>query len=299
MIASVASVVTFACSDAYEEATPTTTDGGTNDAGVDPGDSGGISTATWLPREGTYRYRVDGRQRLSVGNPEYRDEGPVVPAEIRRDGPDCWHFRLCLVSGKCDDAPAGAYYEIDWKFCVANAQLEERTSRETLRWIVGPSEPQLGISTVTCQPGQAIYGPNNLATGEWAHVCQGLVEGKNLTFSTSGSYRYLGEEAVMVAGKPVTAHHFREERAVSANAATNGAPSGKQVGEWWLTNEGLPLRVRRGASIDTKFDPFGPIEFRQTGTQPVEAGVQSMDDCTLDSLEPSALPVSDAGNDGG
>lgn len=295
--------IAFACSSDYEEATtspsgPDASTTGTDAAGGDGGGDAAASGPTWLPREGVYRYRVDeGVQRLSVGSPEYRNEGPVAPAEIRYEAgsASCWRFRLCLVGGKCDDVPtSNAYSEVDWSFCVTAGRLEERGERETTRWVV-LNDPKLAVSAVTCDPGQALFAPSDpssVAGAPWSHVCQGSVD-KTHDFATSGPYRYLGEETVTIGGAAIPAFHFREERTVTPT--DNGAPMGMQVGEWWLAKDGLPLRVRRGVSIDTDIG-FGTVEFRQLGTKPADAGEIPMDDCVLDSTEPGPLAIADAGD---
>jgi hypothetical protein len=282
----------FACS-AYDEASPNPTPS-PDDAGADApsnSDTGGTVTPTWLPTPGTYRYHVDGLQRLSVGAPEYRDEDPVAPAVIENQSePGCWRLRLCLVSGKCDDAPAAAYSEIAWTFCVSGGHLEQRGAREVTQWFAVGSMRK-GTSQVECAPGQALYATTDLTMTSWSHVCSGHVDG-NYSFSTGGPYRYLGEDSVIVGTASVRAYHYAEEHTVSANEL--GAPAGKQIGEWWLAPNGLPLRIRRGASIDTNIG-FGTVEFRQGTKTPYDAGGNmTMDDCVLDSLEPSPLP--DAGN---
>lgn len=292
----VAGGVTFACN-AYEEASPPepTGDAGTGDTstGVDSGEP----EKQWIPREGSYRYRVDGHQELRVTNlePVSRDEGPVVPAEIRREaGTDCWRFRICFVSGKCDDAPAGAYSEVSLSFCVESARLELRKAVERSRWLL-VGQWYAAVSEMTCEPGQATYARTDLSVTSWSHVCQGSVDNK-AAFASSGPYRYIGEETVMVGGTAVPARHFTEERDVVEGV--DGAPDGTQIGEYWLAANGLPVRLRRGVNLVTDV-PIGVATFTQSGKQPLppDAGTIGMDDCMLDSLEPGALPTSDAGAD--
>jgi hypothetical protein len=295
----------FACS-AYDEASPEPLppgpDGGpTGDATGDaPEDAEGARP--WLPKEGIYRYRVDGQQHLAfdaVQFSEYRDEGPVAPAEIRYEASEgCWRFRLCLVSGKCDDKPAtAAYSEIAWSFCAAGGRLEERGMREVSHWSV-LGEVRKAVSEVTCVPGQSQYAATDLSITSWSQVCSGVVDGKaSLGFSTGGTYRYLGEENVTVGSAPVRAFRYAQERIVTTNAPT-GAPEGRQIAEWWLAPNGLPLRVRRGARIETNVG-FGRVTFMELPKTRYDAGAgaMTMNDCVLDSLEPGALPLLDAGPD--
>jgi hypothetical protein len=270
------------CGASYMEApTDAAPDAGGGDAtaSVDAG-----VTPSWLPREGSYRYRVNGRQRLSVGNPELREEGPVAPAEIRRgSGPGCWSFRLCLVSGRCDDAPSGAYSEVSWSFCVKDGQLEERSSEEKIKWLV-LLEFQSTTSRYECAEGQAPYAPNGFSVTSWSHVCQGAVAGK--TYATSGPYRFEGIEPVRVGAVEVPGYHFRQERRVAANEP--GAPAGVYVGDWWFAADGLPLRVRRGVDLKTDLG-FGVVDFRESTKDPTDAGMLVPNDCVLDALEPAPL----------
>lgn len=303
-IAASAVTAIFACS-AYDEAAPGTPieDGGTDAPPPSDGDAEVDATPPqpWLPPEGTYRYRVDGRQFLSVesfGFAEYRDEGPIAPAEIRYEAaPGCFRFRLCLVSGKCDEKPPAAYSEIAWSFCAVGDHLEERAMRETSQWPV-LGDVRRAVSEVTCEPGQSVYATLNPSTTPWSHVCSGLIDGKaDLAFATSGSYQFLGEEDVMIGGVAVRGYHFAQSRDVKKSTLLN-APDGKQIAEWWIGANGLPLRIRRGAEIDTNVG-FGIAHFRQMTKTPYDAGPggQTMNDCVLDSLDPGPLPIVDAGVD--
>lgn len=278
-----------ACGDSYDEAAPAMADAAGGDGGdgetvTDASADGGV-VPTWLPPPGVYRYRVNGRQRLSVGNPEYRDEGPVAPAEIRAAAePGCWTFRLCLLSGTCADAPSGAYSEVRWSFCVRAGQLEELSSEEKTRWLVG-FEFQSTSSKYECAPGQAPYAPSGFSVSSWSHVCQGAVADK--TYASSGPYRFEGIEPVRVGSVDVPGYHFHQERTVVAN--TPGAPAGDVVADWWLAANGLPLRVRRGVAIRTDIG-FGVIDFRESTKDPTDAGVLVPNDCLLDAIDPAPLP---------
>ena len=298
VIAASAVAAIFACTP-YEPGPDPREDAGTDAPSGSDAEADATPAQRWLPPQGTYRYRVDGQQFIAVqtfGFSEYRDEGPVAPAEIRYEGAaGCFRFRLCLVSGKCDDKPPAAYSEIAWSFCAVGDRLEERGTREVSQWFVG--ELRRGVSQVTCEPGQAVYAMANPSPTPWSHVCSGVVDNKtDLTFSTSGTYRYLGEEDVIVGGKAVRGFHFAQEREVKKGVEMN-APDGKHVAEWWIAENGLPLRVRRGAQINTNvgIDVF----FREQAKTPYDAGPggMTMNDCVLDSLEPGPLPVVDAGPD--
>lgn len=271
----------------YDEAA----DAPASDAGADTNvgpalDSGNNSDAplTWSPPRGAYRYKVTGQQHLSVGNPDYRTEGPVAPAQIR-DGkaPGCWLLRLCLVSGKCDDNPADAYSEVTWTFCLSDGALELRASDEITQWAVA-LDMQRAVSSYTCMPGQAPFAPKEFSVTQWSQVCQGTVGGK--TYATSGPHTFVGKETVHVGAVDVPAYHFHQERTVTKNV--DGAPNGSQVGEYWLRADGLPLRIRRGVKITTDLG-FGVVDFTQTTSDKVDAGAFVPDDCVLDSVDPSPL----------
>jgi hypothetical protein len=134
---------------------------------------------------------------------------------------------------------------------------------------------------------------------EWGQVCSGKVEDGS-EFASSGTYRYLGMDSVLVGGTSIAAFHYSESRKIVASSGS--APNGTQTGEWWIAANGLPLRVRRAVETERDFG-FGAIEtFRQSAkTKPdagSDAGGQTMNDCILDALEPTPFPVADAGADG-
>jgi hypothetical protein len=254
---------------------------------------------TWLPTEGAYRYRVDGRQELRAFqlNPLTRDEGPIAPAEIRREpGTDCWKLRICLVGGKCEDAPTGGYSEVSLSFCVDAGRLELRRAVERSRWQLWNGDYRNAVSDMTCDPGQATYAQRDLSMTSWSHVCQGAVD-TQYRFASSGPYRFIGQESMMVGGVSVPAFRFSEERVV-ANT-TSGAPAGKQIGEYWFAANGMPLRLRRGVELETDFGIGKVTVIQSSKLPPPDPAKIEMNDCILDSLEPSVLPVIDASTPGG
>lgn len=292
--------IAFACSAYDEESSSPAPARQLPDAGAEASavveDSGTpAAPPSWLPAEGAYRYRVDGVQYLNVGNDKDRDEGPSANAEIRKEAaPGCWRFRLCLVSGTCNDAPSDAYSDASWTFCVDGGRLEARKQRELVHWQLATGFWQTFTLDVDCAAGQATHAAADLSLTSFAHACDGKANGTFL-FDSSGPYRYLGEDTVMVGNTAVRAFHYAEDHRFSPKTA--GAPTGRKLGEWWLAANGLPVRIRRGMTIDANFG-FGSIEFRETAKTPYDAGPDAgsvtMNDCILDSLEPGPLP--DAGN---
>jgi hypothetical protein len=198
------------------------------------------------PPEGVYEYAGEGSERISFP-PVSQQDGAVVPGTVSHEADGCWTFRLDY----------NAAHWQDWHYCRDGDRMAEQGGRTHQVWDFGVTEVE-NLSTFTCDPPAPMLPPDEPG---WTvdQRCGGTSDQVDGVTTSAGPWTYLGPEVVTVAGLPVDAWHFRQERTLS------GAQQGHQHTDAWFREDGLLLRSERDIEAASP-SPIGEVTYTETGS---------------------------------
>lgn len=203
--------------------------------------------ATARPEPGVYRYEGSGTESISVP-PLSQKQGPTMPGTVELGDDGCWTFRIDFSTNHWQT----------WDHCPEGDDLVETGGQAWQRWMIGATAIT-NLSNFTCDAGAMLAPAEPTPGDEWDTRCVGTNEAVDGESVSEGTYRFLGEEAVAVGKKDVTAHHFLRERTMS------GAQVGTERTEvWYAADSGLILRNER--TVEARSDtPIGPTTYSESG----------------------------------
>jgi hypothetical protein len=186
------------------------------------------------PPAGVYVYRGTGTEHLSVP-PKSQGQGPRMPATVTHRSDGCWTFRIDFSSQHWQT----------WIYCPRVGGLVELGGQTFERWDFVFTKYD-STSRFSCNPPSVVIRAAMRPGDHWEQSCRGTSSGTKGDAVTSGRYTFVGDEVVVVGGRDVPAHHFRQLRTLS------GSQTGTQTTDYWFATEnGLPLRNRRTVTVHT------------------------------------------------
>lgn len=215
-------------------------------AAVPTGSSLPSVPAVLRPPQGVYLYTGSGTDRLDKP-PKEQSQGPEMPGTVTHRADGCWTFRIDYST---------AHWQ-SWDYCPRDGGLDEAGGSTYQRWdfVAFVNE---STSTFTCPDSptiKAVQRPGQV----WRQTCRGTTTGTEGVTTSSGPYRYVGEETLDVGGAPVRSFHYLRQRTNSGNQ------TGTERSDVWFSAEtGLPVRNRRQlqASTDTV---IGAVVYTEEG----------------------------------
>lgn len=208
------------------------------------GGTDGRAGAPFMPAAGVYEYRGEGSERLS-SPPRDQPEGPSLPGTVIPGADGCWQFRLDYSSN----------HFRTWDFCTTTTSLVEVGNVVSQRWDFGSFAVE-NVTTMTCDPPAVILERQMTVGSEWRGDCRGTNTEISGTTISEGTHRFVGVEQRTVDGVAVEVLHFRDRRTVS------GSQTGTERFDFWLTEQGLPVRGRQRIVVDSG-SPLGRVTYHQ------------------------------------
>jgi len=199
------------------------------------------------PSPGVYEYRGSGVERLTLP-PLSQPEGPTLPGTVTLRPDGCWTFRIDYSTNHWQT----------WTYCRRNGDLEEGGGQSWQRWMIGPTA-FTNLSTFVCDAGTMVLPSARVPGQEWPARCTGTSDSVKGVATSSGPYRFVGEDRLDVGGTPVTAAHFLRLRDMT------GAQQGTERSDVWFADDtGLPIRNERSIRVRTD-TPIGSSTYTETG----------------------------------
>ncbi|MEI8000965.1 MAG: hypothetical protein WCI50_06400 [Actinomycetes bacterium] len=205
-----------------------------------------LGASTFVPAEGVYRYRGSGSESISKPA-RSQAEGPEMPGTVTRRDDGCWTFRL--------DYSTNHWRE--WSYCTGGSTLVETGGREWQRWdFVAFAVDNLSVTA--CAPPALVLAADLQVGAVWSSECRGTNTAAAGETVSTGDRRYLGPATVEVAGTPVPVLHLRDQRRIRS------AQQGSETTDFWITPEGLPVRVRQRIVVRSD-SQIGRVTYHQAG----------------------------------
>lgn len=190
--------------------------------------------AVLRPAAGVYVYRGTGTEHLSVP-PKRQSQGPRMPATVTHQSDGCWTLRIDFSSQHWQT----------WIYCPRNGGLVELGGQTFERWDFVVTKYD-STSQFSCDPPSVAMRAEMRPGDHWQQSCRGTSSGTKGEAVSSGQYTFIGDEVVVVGGRDVPAHHFRQLRTLS------GSQTGTQTTDYWFAKQnGLLLRNRRAVTVHT------------------------------------------------
>ncbi len=199
------------------------------------------------PPEGTYVYSVTGNDRISGVLTFAATYGPTASATVTHVGADCFTLKITLRPN----------YDETMNLCVKGLDVVGDSGTRSQQFALN-----IGARTTTdCKPGDTYFTSAPSPNQMWTHACSGKNtddRSGSSTFVTGGTYRYVGQEAIGIAGVDVPVMHFHQDRTVS------GAQAGTTVADWYFgVGDGVLVRLSRNINLDYP-SGLGNINYRET-----------------------------------
>ncbi len=199
-----------------------------------------------LPEPGVYTYAADGSESLSVLGTT-QAWGPTMPATITHEDDGCWRLRI-------------DYSTHHWRsqlLCAEAGDLVEREGSTYQAFDFGVLIENTGA--FTCDPPHVLMRSDADVGDEWRVRCEGTSAEQGTTVTTAGTNTYLGTETLRIDGRPVEAHHYRQDRTLS------GDQTGTQEDhQWYSVETGLLLRARSSVEAVSP-SPIGDVTYTESG----------------------------------
>lgn len=186
------------------------------------------------PPAGTYAYSVVGSDKISGAFTFVAPYGPTATVTVEHLEAGCFKQTVALRDN----------YQDSMHFCIKGVDSVQDTGSRSQQFALNIGAQ----TTTTCMPGDVYFSSAPSPGQSWNHDCTGQNKDDKSggsTFSTIGSYRFVGNELRSVAGVDVPVMHFHDERNVA------GAQTGTNIADWYLAVEdGILVRLSRTIELD-------------------------------------------------
>ncbi len=185
------------------------------------------------PAQGVYLYRGSGTDSLSAP-PKEQVQGPDMPATVIHRADGCWSMRIDYHSNHWQR----------WDYCPRDGGLDEIGGATYQKWDFGVfvSETTSNFECESSVTVRAMQKPGD----EWTQTCRGAGGPADEASLTTGPYRFVGPEDLVIGGETVSALHFHRDRTMS------GGQRGTERAEvWFSASTGMPLRNERVLDVKT------------------------------------------------
>lgn len=197
-----------------------------------------------VPTAGIYAYTGSGTDTLDKP-PKTQEQGPTMPVTVTTRTEGCWEFRIDYSSNHWQS----------WIYCPRDDSLHEEGGTTYQKWEFGPISNE---STTTFDCTEAVViSADQRPDDVWTQTCH---DAADTDTTSTGPYRYIGEEQLEIGGTGVPALHYRRDRTMSG-----GQVGTEHTDVWFHADSGLPLRNVRELEVKTS-TIIGDVRYTETGS---------------------------------
>jgi hypothetical protein len=208
-----------------------------------------------VPPAGVYTFTGSGEERLSFLSTS-QSQGPTLPGTVTRGTGGCWTFAI----------EYNTFHHQSWEWCEQDGTLVERggTTQQQFDFVAFKVDE---TSEVTCSPPFVAFDPDAQPGDITELRCRGHSETTGTDLTSTGTARFVGREALDIAGRSVPALHYEMRRSIT------GDQTGEEYTEiWFAAADGMPLRNEREISIVSPAPaPLDSVTYTERGEWQLES----------------------------